>query len=397
MYNSTIQKTATVSALAALFFIPLSTTLGQVLIYLTLLLILFSTEWKYRLEKIKANPLIWVTWGFALVLTLGFFYGTATLPLKWHIFTKYLWLFLLPLFMISLSVELLEQYTHSIFLATMGFTLVLSYLHIFNIIHFGAGHASVFQGHIVQNLLFSIALFICLERFLCFKKQRGLYGIFAVALMINTLFLSGGRTGYLSMPIVILYFCYQHFGIKKIFIPIGILIILAISAYFISPTFHERIQQTIHNTSTYVKTGQGADSTSVGIRLRDAKTALWSFKEKPLFGYGLGGIPHATQNYLTHLHKPPMSYYDPLTDSDYLNMLMQHGLIGLIGFLFFIGFLLYRAHYLADYEDRFVHVLLFNFLATAFLFTWMTNVTMRGVLLIFLAASFARFVQEKQS
>lgn len=393
MYNTNIQKAATFSALAALFFIPLSTTIGQILTYLTVLLILPSTDWPHRLQLIKKNPLVWVTFGFVMILALGFFYGPATLTLKWHIFTKYLWILLLPFFMISLSADLLEKYSASLFLCAIGITLVLSYLHITGIIHFGIGHASVFQGHIVQNLLFSIALFICLERAARLKNQRWLYAIFALALLINTLFLSLGRTGYLSMPVVILYFCYKQFGVKKIFIPILLLAALGVSAYFISPTFHSRIQETKNNTSVYLKTGENANNTSVGIRLRDAKTALWLFKQKPILGYGLGGIADGTKTYIAKNKLQPLDSYDPLTDSDYLNILVQHGLVGLAGLLFFIGFLLYRAHYLSDYEDRLVHAVLFTFLATAPLFTWLTNVTMRGVLLMLLAASFARFVQ----
>lgn len=121
------------------------------------------------------------------------------------------------------------------------------------------------------------------------------------------------------------------------------------------------------------------------------------FLRKPLVGYGTGGISFALQQY-DLIHQLPLSTrYDPMTDSTYLNLLYQYGILGLIGFTCLVTTCWKAAKYILRSYQIIICSIIVVYLVLFVFNCWLSEVTGSEILMLFLTLCFSGAVQRQSS
>jgi len=112
--------------------------------------------------------------------------------------------------------------------------------------------------------------------------------------------LSGSRTGWLAIPLILifwLYYDHAKFTWKvKSSVTISIFAII-FSSYFFSPTIHQRVDEAHSDFISYKwNSDQPNDYNSFGARISFARIAMILFELRPLGGWGDGGYESVINN-----------------------------------------------------------------------------------------------------
>jgi O-antigen ligase len=124
------------------------------------------------------------------------------------------------------------------------------------------------------------------------SRYGGLYLVYLVLslIFINVGFLMIGRSGMLSLIIVLTIIAWSLFNKKfRIFVFL-IPFIFFFFLYFLSPKFSGRINEIPNQVSEY---NSGRIESSQAIRLEFWRRSIQAIQEKPILGYGVGGWPNA--------------------------------------------------------------------------------------------------------
>ena len=136
--------------------------------------------------------------------------------------------------------------------------------------------------------LFSIKLHNSNSRLLLLFKLIG----FCAGVYLSIV--SGSRTGWLALPIVV--FLWLYYDLKRFTLPTKTIVAIAIttvliSSYFLSSNVHQRIDNVSKDILSYKwNTDNPSDYTSVGARISFARMAIFLLEQKPLSGWGDGGF-----------------------------------------------------------------------------------------------------------
>jgi len=147
--------------------------------------------------------------------------------------------------------------------------------------------------------------------------------------------LSGSRGGWVLLPLVLLtcYLLFRHWFSRrfKLGLVVGLLGVLMVVMLPQSGVMN-RIQQASSDVSQYVSGGN--QDTSLGIRFQLWHSALLSFADKPVFGWGNNGIRESQQQQV-EAGKLTQSTYDLKfhAHNQYLDELAKRGLVGLAALL----------------------------------------------------------------
>jgi len=208
----------------------------------------------------------------------------------------------------------------------------------------GKGHRdpTPFMQHIMYSVFLAVASILLLNRVLSKQynpKEKILFSIFFFTITSNLL-ISNGRTGQIGFvaAIIIVYLLHFKNPIKSFFISISLILIIFFTGYNMLKNFEIRVDNTITNIKSIINHNY---NTSWGLRVGMWIVANDLVKEKPIFGYGVGGVNKATSELFkqkdfgfsketkvfiskNHLH------------NQYLQTISEGGLVGL-----FLLFLLY--------------------------------------------------------
>ena len=205
------------------------------------------------------------------------------------------------------------------------------------IVRQGAGHdAGIFMtNYATQSTAFIAALLSCI--FLLHQTSSPLKKYFlglAICLFIfNIFFISGARTGYLALPVAVIFAMGSLYSYKKFPLIIAVASILLIGLVISSSTLQQRIDEGIKEFNSY---DTSPHISSIGVRVIFAKNTLELIKQKPLLGYGTSSFKSVYGQYVaTHYQG-----WRALTTTDphniYLYVCLENGIIGLILFLSYI-------------------------------------------------------------
>ncbi|PSW04915.1 O-antigen ligase family protein [Photobacterium lipolyticum] len=155
-------------------------------------------------------------------------------------------------------------------------------------------HINPIQG---GNIAMSLGLLSLCGTIFHLKNQRNIkafaFFIAAGAGIIGS-FLSGARGGWICLPVVIsaLIYLNRSWLSKRCYLAI-LLTLLAVSTAFLQPSsvMEQRFDAIGYDIAQYQN---GNSNTSIGIRFDLWKSAYYSIKEKPIFGWGVNGR-HANQ------------------------------------------------------------------------------------------------------
>ena len=193
--------------------------------------------------------------------------------------------------------------------------------------------------HVTYSIFLAFTSLILLNRIFSKKtsfKEKILYGVFFTTVTTN-LFINAGRTGQIVFVIslIVLYFIHYKFTIKKLIIVFFIISSMIIGFYNISPNFKNRLINAQNDIKAMIK---GDYRQSIGGRVAMLKTSFLLVKEKPMFGYGVGGQGRGVKKLVKDkkIKFPKILQYKMETShlhNQFMQIFVEGGFIGLILFL----------------------------------------------------------------
>jgi len=331
------EKTNYVMILLFAFMMPLSRATNSLFDTLLIVLLLLQGNYKERIAQFKESPLAKVILIFIAYTILSLLW---TDQLHEGLNVKKLYIQWFAIFAIALSIKKEQVFTVvSAFLLGMLVSEVLSYgmfFEFWTIKGKGAEYPSPFMFHIDYSVFLGFTAVVLLNRMLSKRydlKEKLLLTLFFLTVTGN-LFINDGRTGQLAFFVGIIATVFIHFKInlKSVGIAALLITLLFSSAYQLSSKFQQRIaaaQNDIH------KITQGDLNSSWGYRVAMYTVAADIVKENPLIGVGVGDYQQASYDALQkddHGFNKAFKEFLPERHfhNQYLNVMVQGGLIGLL-------------------------------------------------------------------
>lgn len=251
-----------------------------------------------------------------------------------HGYSIYVNAFLISL-LLFFSLSFVRLKRENIVLALTANLLVISLLILFHYCLWGIVDSG-FYGINKNKLIPGVALLssLCITEFTINHRNYGsrnrLFIVVSTLLSLFAIVLAEVRTALLAFfAIVPILIFYRRSGRRKVCVLFGLLLIAFISGFIISG----RMQEGILDLTRY---GAGNSNSSWGIRLELWKLSLNAFAEHPFFGWGSQPFNLIVAS---GFHFPVKSFHPQHFHSDYFNMLVGGGLVGIGSWLLSIGLL----------------------------------------------------------
>jgi O-antigen ligase len=343
-----------VSTILIGFSVPISVALDNVLLAILLLCALFNI--RAIAQNVTHNPAARAAWLLFAALVLAMLYGETPLREAVGVLGKYADLAFIPLFMLMLSNDAHRRSAQYAFLAAMAVTLLLSWLvglGILPVQHWmdkavAVDNPVIFHSHITQNNMMALAVFFALLnlRDAATHSARAAWGLFALLGAINVFFMVQGRTGYIIMMILLVWFIWTTLarimrkrgkpwgwqqGVAVILIFAG----LSVTAYQASSRLQERVDLVASEYRAW-QPNHGKD-TSTGQRLDFYYHTLQIMQQHLVFGVGTGGFAaaFAQQTAGTEVKQTTNPH------NEFLLVAVQTGIVGL-ALLLYLFYSLWR-------------------------------------------------------
>ena len=332
------------------FFAPISIFLTDLAVFSLAILWLFDGQFISKWNKIKSSPWMLSLLALLFLYVVGMLWGTNHQFAEW-VFQKSALLLLLPI-LYTLNFNQKDiKYSLFAFLSATTLSAFIANLinlgwmnHLFKYSPFFAKnwHYPAFMTYTDHNVFLAFSLLITF--FLLYNnfsnKKLRIVLIFISILFLLSLYTENGRSGQLACILIFLSFSILTFWQKKslIFVSILSLVLINLTAYFLSPHFKNRIDSIRVQLSQLEKNKLN----SLNTRYYLFSYSYEKIKEKPLTGYGTGSFvkefssisEHATK-ILAGVHRTP--------HNNYLFIWFELGLLGLM-VLFSIFFFQLKAY-----------------------------------------------------
>ncbi len=189
-----------------------------------------------------------------------------------------------------------------------------------------------------------LAILMLVVSLLYLNKKNKIYLnlliIFSVILGFYAVMASGGRGGWIAIPVLVLYVIFSKVYFKKIlpkfFAFIVITLLIAASYFSTNLPVKDRVDGAINNAQLYFT--EHKVNSSTGARLEMFKAALLMSFENPLTGVGEHEYAKHTEDLIKEEKIDPFisKYKEP--HNQYLNSLAEQGFLGLSSFLLLLIF-----------------------------------------------------------
>jgi len=334
--------------------VSVSVALDNLLLALLLLFGLLGAGRTIIAEAV-GNPVARAAWLLFGMLLLACLYGPTPWREALSTLAKYDDLAMVPLFMAALARKSTNRLALYVFMLAVGATLLLSCLlglGVMGVQHWmwrqaSAENAGVFHSYITQGMMTGYAVFLALlyvrEKMVTWKRVA--FGIFALLGTINVLFLVLGRTGYLVLFALLVWFVwstlenYLRVRSKTVgwqpVVAVALLTVLAVwGTYHTSARLHERVDLVISEYRAWQPNvaDQTSNATSTGERLEFYYNTLHIVRDHMFAGVGTGGFPDAYAKQVAGTDIVPTS--NP--HNEYLLLMTQGGLPALALMLYWL-------------------------------------------------------------
>jgi len=378
------------------FSLPISTAMDNVLLALMLIAFALSGCFWEKLQSVLRNPAVVALAGLFVLLCLGTLYGNAPSTDRLKYLVKYSDLLLVVVMVPLFGDERARRRALTAFAAAMILTLLLSLALSANLLppakwlRGTAENATVFKFQITQNLLMAFAayFFASVAAAESVKWRRlAWYGL-ALLAFVDVLFLVRGRTGQVALLVLTIYFFARHLRWRGLVIGILATLLAVLAAWYFSSLFRDRLALTTAEYERSKVEAAADESSSVGLRLEWYRNTLRLIAQRPVFGAGTGGFPHAYAGFVTD----PQAVKPAHPHNQFLLTATETGVIGLGALLAVFVWLGKSTSRIADPLRRelargllmtFVIGCLFNSLlidhTEGLFFVWMTALAFGGV------------------
>lgn len=338
-------RNAAIYSLVLVFLaFPMSVAMANSLLFLTLLFWLLSMQagdWRPFFLQVWRNPVVRPALALTLLIVVAAFWSPAPWSEIGGYFKKYVKFLALPVFIGLLVKREHRSHCWQAFGLAMLFTLASTWLNVWfevpwsvtNNQGFGMDH-TVFKDHISQGIM--MAFFVCLSAHWAFKAESRWYAAFwwAIAVLgsVSILFLSQGRTGYLSLVFSALIFAMVAMGgrLKALLGTVTVAAILLVVVYAVSPQFQERSALALKEA----RSSSLKSVTSVGARIEVWRFMASSSTTRTLLGEGTASYPVLAKSYF---EDPEFcAVVCPHPHNQFLLFYFELGLLGLFLFFWFI-------------------------------------------------------------
>lgn len=373
-----------------IFTSRLSLGVRSISLIISLALILWAVPLRELLKTYSQHPIARAAAVLYLCFIVGTFYSHAPFSEQWHVLKSYL-----PLLWIGFVIAFFQKYSKgwagtrlaptknqqqfasqiyiSVFIYGAVLTAFLGCLSAWNLIDVRAlAHSNLVTdppefpfGTFSFSL--SFAAYASAQKMKYAPTRILFYRYLACFLFLVyfIFFVNHQRTAYVLTAFLLLFYGYQHLGIKGVINVAFALGFVALAANHTSTTFHERTEQAVNDVKIY---NQGNPISSTGLRLFFIKTSYHLWQEKPFFGYGTGSFP---STYLTidgyNINGEKNTADHPLDQphNDYAYVLVQLGLFGFIFFLWLLFQQFYQSFNLPLFERQCSQAFILSFILGA--------------------------------
>lgn len=347
------RRIATAAAVGLGLSIPVSVALDNLLLVLVALI----GGYAYRQQLgavLRTHPAARASLLLFAWLLLGCFWGSTPIAEAFTMLMKYVDLAFIPLLLVAFAGHETRRRTLSIFIGVMAVTAVLTWA-------VGLGwlerqswmwegtvveNPAILRSSITQNVLMVFAAYLCLLRA---RESAGalrvpylLGGLFMLA---TVLFMVPGRTGYLAAVGLIGWLLWSAWqarltskGIRAnwrhALSVAAVLAVIFSLLYGSVPRLQQRVDQTLAELHAWRPHSAESETTSIGQRLEFYYNSLTLFAGHPLAGVGTGGLAAA---YQAEAARQGLIVATKNPHNEYLNLLVQAGLPGLLLFLYLIA------------------------------------------------------------
>jgi O-antigen ligase len=304
------------------------------------LLFILSGELRRRFMASFKQPMVLLIMVFYAMLTIGLFYGLAPWEQGVHVWSKWRKLLLVPL---AVAVFDDPTWKRRLAVSLIGFAALAAIVSVVSYlfdqpVYYRYPVGIVLTNHSTQSMVFALAIFTAGILMRCFPiSRKGFWlAVLGTALITGHLiFINTGRSGYLALLVLLTV------GIA-VFVPGKIRFVLILLLPFVvgmllmaSPVARQRI---VLGFSEIVNLDQSEAYTSMGIRMVIYKNSMKILKDPgyPLLtGHGTGGFQEA---YRPHAVQETGWKAEVVDDghNQYLSILIEHGVAGLLLFCGFI-------------------------------------------------------------
>ena len=291
--TSLSQQTGRSAAIVLGVAIPISTAADAVLVSLLLLAWLAGGNLREKAAAVRDSPAALAALAFLGLLALGLAWGEGTLREGWYYLRKHQDLVLVAVLAGVVASEHDKLLAMGAFMAAMALTLVLSYAQWLG----GEENPVVFKAHIAQGTMTALAAFLAGMQALRETRLRWrlAWAAGVVLSVYNVLFMLQGRTGYLVLGVLALYFCGAHWRWRGILAASAAGVITLAAAYAVNAplvTSSLKARGEVRAWEQGQAAGRGVE-TSMGTRMNYYKTAIAILREHPWIGVGTGGYVRA--------------------------------------------------------------------------------------------------------
>jgi O-antigen ligase len=320
-WQSMLENSSKIAAIATAAALPISTSATSILFILTPVLYFAAGNWREKLNKVLQNPIAQIMLMLFALFLLGLLYTAAPMHDALRMVVRYDKLFfgafMFPLF----TEERVRTYAINAFIIAIVVMLVASYMKAAGWINYEQflGPIEVFRGHIEYNFLLAFSAYLILFKINFRQPFFWLWGLLLIAILYAMFFMSIGRSGYFVFLGLLVLFFIQKFKWRGVLIALISVGLVCSAALMFSGVFKQRMQQIISDVRTY----QVSDQTSVGLRLTFYKNSVLLFQAHPIIGTGTGSFAYDYANI-----KPQPTILTRNPHNEYLNFLVQFGLIG---------------------------------------------------------------------
>jgi O-antigen ligase len=236
----------------------------------------------------------------------------------------------------------------------MTIAMTMTYLAWFGFLHYAditTTHLTRGTFHVIYNPMLAFAIYLLCHEVFWGKTTKALRWALVglIGLMMLNMFITEGRSGQIVFFVLLAMLCLQIFR-KRILRAVLIITFLlpAVFAvgYQFSPVFHGRVDRAYSDICQF----QRNPNTSVGLRLLLWQNSWEIIKKNPWLGVGTGDFQEAYAKVNTRQLPQMMGADNP--HNQYVLVLCQLGLLGLVGLLAIFGAQIRQAFVLLDGWER---------------------------------------------
>jgi O-antigen ligase len=334
--NNNITSWASYILMALPISIALSPPLTSLLEAILYTLFIFTPELRKRFVDSLSQPMVMFGFLLCFVIFLSSLWGDAPWEAKIEHMISWRKILLLPIAISLINTPILKDRFLLAFIISVMFFAILSWASYLSEINLFKEPHKMLRNHATQGMVFFIAAFSSAS-LLAYRKNLSLtikitLGLALLIIISNGFYISTSRSGYAIGLVLITCFGLYTGGKKSIALSLGLLIITMFTLY-LSPTSSQQIKKT-WGEAIHIDGSQKI--TSGGARVTFWKNTIPVIKTSPIIGHGLKSLPLEYAKQVKGLEGwQGVTTRDP--HNQYLLLLAEQGLIGLLALFAFIG------------------------------------------------------------